>query len=118
MTSLRRFILVSAVVLGASCGGSSTPVEVAALSDAQAVSLCREFITKACRAGYPSNEPACTSCDPCGASTSASAIRAHCGDGITVDGVRACMDSGFDMPTCTGPERGGCMFDVADELCP
>jgi len=45
-------------------------------------------------------------------------IRTQCGDGITDADIQHCISSGFDMPICTGPERGGCMFDVGDMLCP
>jgi hypothetical protein len=93
------------------------PRPVAALSDGEAQTLCQEFFTAAC-ASLLSGDPACSSCQPCTQAASLTTIRAECGSGITDAAVRHCISSQFDMPTCTGPERGGCMFDVADELCP
>lgn len=119
--SLARLLPPLALLFaGSSCGSSSpAPVPVAALSDAEAQSLCQQFFTAACAAGKDAaTEPSCTGCDPCTQATSVATIRAVCGDGITDADVRHCVSSGFDMPTCTGPERGGCMFDVGDTLCP
>jgi len=124
MTNLRRSLLMLFPLLllaGSSCGSDSQPPEpVSALSDAEAQALCQQFFTAACNdAGLGlSNDPACTGCDPCTRTASLATIRTECGDGITELAVRHCMSSGFDMPTCTGPERGGCMFDVGDTLCP
>jgi hypothetical protein len=91
----------------------TTPV--ADLTAGEAEALCAIFMAKACRAVLDANDPACTTCDPC---ASVATIRSECGGGITIGAVNHCIDSGFDMPTCTGPELGGCMFDVADVLCP
>jgi hypothetical protein len=92
---------------------------VAELSDTDAQTLCHQFFVAACDAGLRAKgDPACTACDPCTQAASLATIRNECGDGITDADVRHCVSSGFDMPTCTGPERGGCMFDVGDMLCP
>jgi hypothetical protein len=111
---------LSVLLVGASCGGgSSPPTPVASLSDSEATALCQQFFTEACAAGLGAKaEPACSGCDPCHQATSLATIRSTCGDGITDVAVRHCMSTHFDMPTCTGPERGGCMFDVGDALCP
>ena len=123
MTELRRSLSILPLLLvlaGPSCGTESQPPEpVSALSDSDAQSLCQQFFVAACDAGLRAKgDPACTACDPCTQTASLATIRSECGDGITVLAVRHCMSSGFDMPTCTGPERGGCMFDVGDMLCP
>ncbi len=124
MTDLGRLLSILPLLLvlaGPSCGSEMQPPEpVAALSDTQAQALCQQFFTAACDdAGLGlSNDPACTGCNPCTQTASLATIRTECGDGITELAVRHCMSSGFDMPTCTGPERGGCMFDVGDMLCP
>jgi len=116
--SLAMFLLL--LLAGPSCGSDSTPARpVAELPDAEARALCQQFFTAACDAGLrASGDPACTSCDPCTQTASLATIRSACGDGITDTAVRHCVSSKFDMPTCTGPERGGCMFDVGDMLCP
>lgn len=95
------------------------PRAVAQLSDAEAQALCQQFFTAACASILGvSNDPACTTCDPCTQAASLATIRSECGDGITDAAVGHCISSQFDMPICTGPERGGCMFDVGDALCP
>lgn len=108
------------VLAGSSCGNDSTPPKaVAALPDMEAQALCHQFFVAACDAGLRAKgDPACTACDPCTQAASPATIRSECGDGITDADVRHCVSSQFDMPTCTGPERGGCMFDVGDKLCP
>ena len=118
--SLSRVLPFVLLLAASSCGSDSTsPRPVAALSDGEAQSLCQQFFTAACAAFLGSSgDPACTSCDPCTQTASLAAIRTECGDGITDAAVRHCISSQFDMPTCTGPERGGCMFDVGDALCP
>lgn len=118
--SLSRLLPTLALLLaGSSCGGDSpAPRPVTVLSDVEAQALCQQFFTGACAAGDASAVPSCTGCDPCTQATSLATIRTQCGDGITDADVRHCISSGFDMPTCTGPERGGCMFDVGDMLCP
>ena len=124
MTNLRRSLRMLFPLLllaGSSCGSDSQPPEpVSALSDTNAQALCQQFFTAACNdAGLGlSNDPACTGCAPCTQTASVATIRTECGDGITELAVLHCISSGFDMPTCTGPERGGCMFDVGDMLCP
>ena len=110
--------LVPFVALSCGSGAPAAGTRVVDLGDQDAIALCREFITKACAKGSPTTEPACNGCDPCGQTASAATIRAKCAAPITVGNVRGCIDSSFDMPTCTGPQMGGCMFDVADELCP
>ena len=105
---------------GLSCESDSTPPKpVADLPDTEAQALCQQFFVAACNAGLSAKgDPACTACDPCTQDASLATIRSECGDGITDASVRHCVSSQFDMPTCTGPERGGCMFDVGDTLCP
>lgn len=118
LVGLFALTLLSGVV-SACDGGSPSTTPIAELPDGEAVALCEEFITKACAAAViPADDPACNTCDPCGQAMGLASLRAHCGEGITLGGVRACVDSGFDRPTCTGPQRGGCVFDVGDELCP
>lgn len=117
---LSRLLPALALLLaGFSCGGDSpAPRPVTALTDAEATSLCQQFFNAACAAGLgASADPACAGCDPCTQTASLATIRTECGDGITDAAVRHCISSQFDMPTCTGPERGGCMFDVGDALC-
>jgi hypothetical protein len=107
--------------LAAAACGSDPPAArpVAQLSDAEAQTLCQQFFTAACASILAgTNDPACTSCAPCTQAASLATIRSECGGGITDAAVRHCVSSQFDMPTCTGPELGGCMFDVADALCP
>jgi hypothetical protein len=108
------------VLAGPSCGSESQPPEpVTALSDSDAQALCQQFFVAACDAGLRAKgDPACTACDPCSQAASLATIRSKCGDGITDLAVRHCMSSHFDMSICTGSERGGCMFDVGDMLCP
>jgi hypothetical protein len=123
MTNPKRKIsmfLPLLLLAGSACGGDSpAPTPVAELSDAQAQALCQQFFTAACAAGLAAKgDPACDGCDPCTQATSPAAIRSACGDGITDSAVHDCISSQFDMPTCTGPERGGCMADVGDMLCP
>ena len=124
MTNLGRSLSMSLPILlllaGPSCGSDATsPKPVAEMSDTDAQALCQQFFTAACAAGLgASGDPACTGCDPCTQTASLATIRSKCGDGITDAAVRHCVSSQFDMPTCTGPERGGCMFDVGDMLCP
>ncbi len=124
MTNARRSFPVLLAFLfafaGTTCGSEpAAPRAIVDLSDAEAQALCQDFFTAACAAGLAATgDPACTSCQPCAQTASQTTIRAQCGDGITDAAVRHCIASGFDMPTCTGPERGGCMFDVGDMLCP
>jgi len=108
------------LLVGASCGSDTTPARpVAGLSASESTTLCQEFFTAACAADAASaRQPSCSGCDPCAQAASLDTIRSKCGDGITDADVRHCISSRFDMPTCTGPERGGCMFDVGDALCP
>ena len=114
MTNAKRPLLLLPLlaylsVFASNCGdeGTSGPppaTAVAALSDDEARTLCQEFITKACAQGiYAPGKPECASCNPCGTANSPDVVRTQCGDGITVGGVRDCIDSGFDMPTCTDP---------------
>jgi hypothetical protein len=121
MTRLRRSFsaFVPLLLLVSSACGGDSPTPVAALSSGDAQALCRQFFTAACTAGLAAKgDRACNGCDPCTQSSSLATIRSACGDGITDASVHDCISSGFDMPTCTGPERGGCMFDVGDMLCP
>ena len=124
MTTLKKSLLavslLGSAIFAPACGDSGPPptTEVVQLSDDEARTLCREFISKACAAGvYGDGKPECGDCHPCDQEASLASIRTECGEGITVGGVRSCIDSGFDMPTCTGAARGGCMFDVGDEIC-
>src|SRR6185436_19161511 len=111
MTNLGHslFILPLLLVLaGPSCGSDSQPPKpVADLSDTEAQALCHQFFTAACNDADLglSNDPACAGCDPCTQTASLTTIRSECGDGITDAAVRHCVASGFDMPTCTGPDR-------------
>lgn len=123
MANLRRSLsmfLPLLLLAGSACGGDSpAPTPVAELSDVQAQALCRQFFAAACAAGLAAKgDPACDGCDPCSQTASLATIRSTCGNGITDAAVQDCISSQFDMPTCTGPERGGCMFDVGDMLCP
>jgi hypothetical protein len=119
LTSLSFWVLFLAAGMTAlSCDDGPPPrpptTPVADLPASEAQALCESFFAAACTMILDPNDSACTTCDPCG---NWAVIGRLCGDGITVGAVRHCMDSGFDMPTCTGPERGGCMFDVADVSC-
>jgi hypothetical protein len=127
MTACKRFLSLSLsalfVVAGCdtapSCGSHPLPATpVAELGDAEARSLCGEFFVGACGTILDADDVTCTTCQPCAQAASVATIRAKCGAGITYAAVKQCIASGFDMSTCTGPERGGCMFDVADALCP
>jgi len=123
MTNLGRslsMLLPLLLLASSACGGdSAAPTPVAGLSDGEAQALCRQFFTAACTEGLAAQgDPACAGCDPCTQTASLATIRSACGDGITNTAVHDCISSRFDMPTCTGPERGGCMFDVGDMLCP
>ena len=112
-------VAVASCDTGPSCHSGPTPgTPVAELGDADAKFLCQQFFTAACGSILAADDVACTTCQPCAQATTVATIRGECGDGITTGGVQHCIGSGFDMPTCTGPERGGCMFDVADALCP
>jgi hypothetical protein len=118
----RRAPLLGALAfLTAACGNmGETPAsaQIARLPDDEALALCQEFVAKACAAGvYDPGAPECAACRPCDQPGSLASIHAHCGAAITVGDVRRCIDSGFDQATCTEPHRGGCLFDVGDELC-
>ena len=109
------------LLAAAACDSDPPPAPraVAQLSDAEAQALCQQFFAAACTSILAgTNDPACTGCNPCTQAESLATIRSICGGGITDAAVRHCVSSQFDMPTCTGPEHGGCMFDVADALCP
>jgi len=120
------FILV--VILGlVACGGGGDDIDddrqVASLSDEETRDVCTAFFDATC-AGMPSMDACMEGCaDLCSKTEMPDAMRSECAAPITVGAVRECADAvrtqgETAFAVCTGSGMGGCVFDVADLLCP
>lgn len=112
--------ILAAVLAAGGCGdqdlGVPAQTPVADLEEEDAIELCREFITLICEdirgADYCN---ACMIYELCVIPELFSMMDVQC-DGITVGEVRECAH--LRRPEVCATTAGGCMFDVAEMLCP
>ena len=109
-----------------SCGGGdgiADDREVASLADDEARDLCAEFFDAVC-SGLPDIDACLEGCDDlCARAETPATLRSECPSPIEVGAVRECAEAVATegegaYEVCTGNGAGGCVFDVADLLCP